>query len=288
VDIKYYKDAKDFLAHAGKYLAKDEARYGLILGIAGIVEKYPHRYGKDDPWFCSINTDNDINAVAMRTPPHMVLMAYFSGDTGAVAEKLVQAVSKDFALIPGLTADKELGDIFAGLWCKKCGVKITRTQAQRIYRLDKENTVPLSPGRMRVATIADKEQVAKWAHAFHIDVHGVERNSPEGDLTPGIEHGMVFFWEDGDRLVSMAAKSRPNDKSMTVSYVYTPPELRGKGYATSCVAELSRHILQSGKEFCTLYTDLANPTSNSIYKKIGYQEVTDAVEYTFNLAEATT
>jgi len=79
----------------------------------------------------------------------------------------------------------------------------------------------------------------------------------------------------------MAAKTRPTEKGMTVGGVYTPPELRGKGYATSCVAELSRHILQSGKEFCTLYTDLANPTSNSIYKKIGYTEVCDSVEYTF-------
>jgi hypothetical protein len=70
---------------------------------------------------------------------------------------------------------------------------------------------------------------------------------------------------------------------MTVGGVYTPPELRNRGYATSCVAELSRNILQSGKEFCTLYTDLANPTSNSIYMKIGYKPVCDSVEYAFKL-----
>jgi predicted GNAT family acetyltransferase len=79
----------------------------------------------------------------------------------------------------------------------------------------------------------------------------------------------------------MAVKGRSSEKGMTVGYVYTPPELRGRGYATSCVAELSRNILQNGKEFCMLYTDLANPTSNSIYRKIGYEEVYDSVEYTF-------
>jgi predicted GNAT family acetyltransferase len=72
---------------------------------------------------------------------------------------------------------------------------------------------------------------------------------------------------------------------MTVSGVYTPPELRCKGYATSCVAELSRNILQSGKKFCMLYTDLANPTSNSIYMKIGYWPVCDSVQHTFEVSD---
>jgi predicted GNAT family acetyltransferase len=79
----------------------------------------------------------------------------------------------------------------------------------------------------------------------------------------------------------MALKTRPTDKGATVGGVYTPPEFRKKGYATSCVAEISRAILQGGKQFCALYTDLANPTSNSIYIKIGYQPVCDSVEHTF-------
>jgi predicted GNAT family acetyltransferase len=213
----------------------------------------------------------------------MVLMAHFSGDTKAIAEKLVTAVAKDFKTVPGVVGDKELADIFAKSWCEKCGTKITHTQAQRIFRLYKVNDVPLSPGRFRPATMADKELVVKWEHAFGIDARGGARNNtPEKDITPVLEHGWVFLWESEDgKPVSMAMKVRPTDKGMTVTEVYTPPELRGKGYATSCVAELSRHILQSGKEFCMLYTDLANPTSNSIYKKIGYTEVCDSVQHTF-------
>jgi uncharacterized protein len=128
--------------------------------------------------------------------------------------------------------------------------------------------------------VEEKELVAAWTHAFNIDCFGPDKNLPEGDITPKIVNKEVFFWED-KWPVSMVAKSRPTDKGITVNYVYTPPELRGKGYATSCVAELSRNVLKSGKEFCTLYTDLANPTSNSIYKKIGYNPVCDSVEYTF-------
>jgi predicted GNAT family acetyltransferase len=280
MDAQFYPAAADFLSRAGKYLAIDEARYGLILGLAKVVEINQHRYGKEDPWFCSVGTGIEINAVAMRTPPYKVLVVYFSGDIGAITDKLVSAVSKQWKVIPGITGDKELGDEFARRWCEKCGAKITHIQAQRIYRLVKVNEVLLSPGRLRQATMADKELVVKWEHAFGIEAGGVARNPPEKGITPVLEHGWVFFWEDG-KPVSMAMKVRPTDKGMTVTEVYTPPELRGKGYATSCVAELSRNILQSGKEFCTLYTDLANLTSNSIYKKIGYKEVCDSVDYTF-------
>ena len=282
MDIKYFKNAADFLAHAGSYLTKDEARYGLILGIANALVHHAERYGPEPPWFCSISAGTKVNAVAIRTPPHMVILAYFSGDLRMIAETLLSAVSGKFKVIPGVVGDKELADVFARRWCVKNSVEIVDSMGQRIYRLDIVNDVPLSPGKFRVATMADQELVKEWAHAFHVDVGGVRQNKPQADITPVLELGWVFLWEDG-KPVSMALKTRPTEKGMSVGGVYTPPELRGRGYATSCVAELSQNILQSGKKFCTLYTDLSNPTSNSIYMKIGYKEVCDSVQHTFKM-----
>ncbi len=278
MNIKYYPDAKEFLSQIERYLAKDEARYGLILGLANGLVRHPDLY-QSVPWFCSISTGKVINAAAMRTPPNMVIVAHFSGDLEAIGEKLVMAVSKDSKMIPGVVGDKKLADIFAKKWCNTYGIRITDTMAQRIYRLDKVNEVTLSPGRFRPATVADKELVDEWRHAFAIETR--VGSVQERDITPALEHSWIFFWELNEKPVSIAHKSRPTDKGMNVSGVYTPPELRGKGYATSCVAELSRNILQSGKEFCTLYTDLSNPTSNSIYIKIGYKPVGDSVQHTF-------
>ena len=276
--VKYYPNSIEFLKNTEKYLIKDESRYGLIYGIAKAVEVMPQRYGQEKPWFCSINTENTVNAVAIRTPPHMVILAHLSGDIDIAAETLVGAVSND---IPGVIGDKELTDLFAKRWCEKFGVTIRDTMAQRIYRLDKVNDIQPAPGRFRAATMADKDLVLKWFHAFHIDIGAEARGEPMNDITPGIERGWVFVWEDGEP-VSTALKTRPTENGMSVGGVYTPPELRGKGYATSCVAELSRHILQSGKKFCTLYTNLANPTSNQIYMKMGYKPVCDSVEHIFS------
>jgi hypothetical protein len=107
--------------------------------------------GVDNPWFCSVNTGKAVNAVAMRTPPHMVIMAHFSGDIKTIAEKLETVVAKNFKVIPGVVGDKELADVFARRWSEKFGVEISDAMAQRIYRLDKVNDIPLSPGRFRVA-----------------------------------------------------------------------------------------------------------------------------------------
>jgi predicted GNAT family acetyltransferase len=80
----------------------------------------------------------------------------------------------------------------------------------------------------------------------------------------------------------MAAKIRPTAHGIAVGMVYTPPEFRGRGYATSCVAQLSQQLLASGFEFCALYTDLANPISNHIYARIGYRPVADGIMYRFD------
>jgi predicted GNAT family acetyltransferase len=66
-----------------------------------------------------------------------------------------------------------------------------------------------------------------------------------------------------------------------VSWVYTPGPLRRRGYAAACVAALSQQVLDRGAEAVMLYTDLANPTSNAVYQRIGYRAVGDAVDLRF-------
>lgn len=77
----------------------------------------------------------------------------------------------------------------------------------------------------------------------------------------------------------MAASARPTKRAIAVNGVYTPPRWRRHGYATACVAALSEILLRRGFAFCVLYTDLANPTSNGIYTRIGYRPVRDFLMY---------
>ncbi len=283
MDVKTYSNAADFLMKTGDLLRSDEDRYGLIYGIARLADANPHHYGEEDPLFCVVNDSHGISALAWRTPPYPVGLAWHAGDPQEAVSLLIEAIQSLWAEIPGVAGHREVTDPFADRWCRTFGTSIESTMAQRIYRLDSVNEVPSIPGHMRLATLADKDLVSEWRHAFIVEAASPTSQSiPEQDITPFIEKGVVYLWEYSENPVSMVMKGRPTDHGMSVTLVYTPPELRRNGYATACVAGVCRDILKSGCHFCTLYTDLSNPTSNSIYMKIGFKPVCDSVEYSFS------
>lgn len=282
--VEFFSKSTEFLSRTGYLLISNEAKYGLIYGIAKRLVDNPHAYGKADPWFCTVRDEKELCAVAMRTPPHKVLLAYFSGDPVSLADVLIDSISEFSSSIPGVTGDLEIADPFAKHWCAKHKITIEGRMAQRVYKLEKINNIDFAPGKIRMALMGNKELVRQWAHSFHEDVFALASpNTPEDDITPKIEKRELYLWEDGVP-VSMAAKGRPTENGITINSVYTPPELRRRGYATSCVAMLCKELLDSGYKFCMLYTDLANPTSNSIYKKIGFKEVCDSVEHSFSIS----
>jgi predicted GNAT family acetyltransferase len=65
-----------------------------------------------------------------------------------------------------------------------------------------------------------------------------------------------------------------------VQAVYTPPDRRRRGYAGATVGAISRASLDRGLR-CVLYTDLSNPVSNSVYRRLGYRAVTEVIRYVF-------
>ena len=282
IKIEHLSNPIEFLSRVGYTLANNEARWGLIYGIAKKLVDNPHAYGDPDPWFLVVSDDNELCAVAMRTPPFKVLLAHFSGDLESAAMVLTDSVSQLSDTIPGIVGDIEIADRFMKHWSLKHKIIIQGKIAQRLYRLERINPIKLSSGKLRLATTGDRKLVTRWAHSFHEEVFlSANTNTPEDDINPKIDKGEVYFWEDLVP-VSMAATTRPTENGIAISFVYTPPSLRQKGYATSCVATLSKELLRTGYKFCTLYTDLSNPTSNSIYKRIGFKEVCDSVEYTFS------
>lgn len=101
-----------------------------------------------------------------------------------------------------------------------------------------------------------------------------------------ISKGALCLWEhEKPRSIAGAVAQTPH--GVRIGYVYTPPEWRGRGYASACVAGLSQRVLDSGRRFCFLYTDLSNPTSNAIYQRIGYERVRDVIDYEFSARSGT-
>ncbi len=135
---------------------------------------------------------------------------------------------------------------------------------------------------MCLATQSDRFLLISWIKAFTEEAIG--KNEPEQNYQDWcdcrLSQNSLCIWQN-DLPVSMASFSGATPNGIRINAVYTPPEYRQKGYASSCVAALSQNLLNRGYKFCFLFTDLANPTSNSIYQKIGYKLVCDVSTYWF-------
>ena len=140
-------------------------------------------------------------------------------------------------------------------------------------------------GAMRLADSGDRTLVLEWMTAFTEEaLHGADdperiERSVDARLGPGGTGG-ICLWETAGRAVSLAGFGRRTPNGLRIP-VYTPPEHRGHGYGSAVTAAASQIALDRGKRFCFLYTDLANPTSNAIYMRIGYRPVCDSREIAF-------
>jgi uncharacterized protein len=281
VRVIRFKSAKDFYERAEGFLIEHETCRSLTLGIVGQLISSPGLY-RERPYLATIEYRGNVLAAAYMTPPHNPVLSL--GFTPESVLLLAEDLRRSCPELPGVLGPVDAARYFAKAWQELTGQPHLKKRAQRIHWLERVILVAGVPGRLRRATGADRELLTEWFVAFAAEALG-ENVNPQAagrfvDAYLGTEGMGLYLWEDG-RPVSIAGRSRPTPNGVTVNYVYTPPEHRNKGYASACVAALSQLLMDEGYRYCFLFTDLANPTSNKIYKAIGYQPVCDVDEYEF-------
>jgi predicted GNAT family acetyltransferase len=278
--IRYESDPKAFLARVQSFLTEREAENNLPLGLlAGIIDGV-QIYSDEPPLLATIEDEKGIHLVALRTPPMNVVLSTAASDEAApmLARELYAARQQ----IPGVVAPSHEAEQFAAAWNQLAGTRTRRVQSQRIYRLDRVIAPANVRGHLRRCEESDRTLVSEWLLAFNRDI-GEHDVPADPNRFIGRPNEGLFLWID-EHPVSMAGFSGPTPNGIRIGRVYTPPQLRGRGYASACVAALSQHLLDSGRNFCFLYTDLANPVSNHIYQEIGYRPVCDATALKFDPA----
>lgn len=279
-----FDSIEKFIKEVKPFLEKNEAVNNLPLGVLGELSRNIDRYGDERPFLgCVLDDKDNVVLVAIMTPPHNLII---TGDGHDLEQAIIEAVNYVInanVTFPGVIGAPNVAGMFINLWTQKTGGHAEVTMDQRIYRLDKVNDVIDSPGRLRKANSNDFDVVKVWVNSFVEDCFGEGLSDERATKTTQrlIENERLFIW-DNNGPVSMSCKLRPTKNGIVVGEVYTPPEHRKKGYGTACVAALSQLLLDEGYKFCSLYTDLANPTSNSIYMKIGYEPIEDSIVYSIN------
>jgi uncharacterized protein len=281
-EVRRFDHAQEFLAQAGAYLSAREAEHNLLLGLAGVLGARPSLYGST-PYFAAVQQDGAVVAAALRTPPHNLVLSEVAEP--AALDALANDAADAFGELPGVVGPKEASRRFAELWSEATGRRLERAMAERIFRAETVHAPRGVLGSMRRATAGDRSLLVEWLEAFQDEAMAGRSFRPAEDavddyLTRGDDSGL-YLWEDGEA-VSLAGCGGPTPNGIRVGPVYTPPARRGRGYASALTAELTSLLLSSGRRFCFLFTDLANPTSNRIYQRIGYEPVSDVDEYRFH------
>src|SRR5262249_18631999 len=156
-------------------------------------------------------------------------------------------------------------DAFAGA-CEDAGATANVRRDTRAFELRSVRRPVMPAGRLRSTTPQDAEIATRWIVAFGADIDEAILEAEAARMVARLTAANhLTVWERDAEVVSMAAVVRRTYCSSSISLVYTPPELRGRGYASVTVAALSQRELDAGRAWCSLFTDLANPTSNHIY-----------------------
>ncbi len=272
-----FEDASKFYEQVKDYLLNYEAHHCLLFGIIDTLIHYPQRYDKN-PYLAFVEDGGKVVAVVVKTAPYATVLSKIE-DFGAV-EAIASDLHSQKQPLPGVNALTEEALAFAQIWEKLTGESYQIEMQMRIHQLESVELIAKSSGYLRLANESDRQLILEWYKAFELDAIGTNQENIHRIVDYHIKQNHAYIWEDKIP-VSMvfAGGSTPNGKRITA--VYTPPEHRQKGYATSCVAALSQNLLDSGCKFCFLFTDLANPTSNHIYHKIGYRPISNWSNYSF-------
>ncbi|MFL5951263.1 MAG: GNAT family N-acetyltransferase [Gaiellaceae bacterium] len=275
-------DARAFLAAAAPVLAADEARHNLMYGICSTLIDAPEVYREAHLW--TVVDGDDVVAAALMTPPFNLVVAQpLDAEALPFAARTLHEQGVE---LPGVSGAIPEVDAFASTWAELLGTKKQVRMRQGVYAARSARIPADVPGVPRPAHTDDRELLVGWLHAFQVEAF--HEDTPHVDLEQIVERRLTaatagfVLWEDESRPVSLCGFGNPTPSGIRIGPVYTPPELRRRGYAGALTAHVTQQQLERGRDYCFLYTDLANPTSNRIYMNVGYELVCEALDYGFN------
>jgi len=271
--VLFSEDPAFVLTRADEFLSSKAVVHNLVLSIlhARVAHADPGRY-----WI-ALYGEKTVVGVVVQSP--LEYPATLTPMEPRAVLAMVDAIAEAGVTLPGVSGDAATAARFAGQWSERCKSAVKPFQGLRLYELLAVGRVPRTEGHLRQARPEDRSLMILWTRAFQNEI-GEFADDTELRVDRGLAAGQLWVWDNKGETMSMAVSREPTQGVVRISGVYTPPEKRNRGYAAACVHALSEHLRGSGYR-CILYTDLGNPTSNSIYRRIGYRAIAEALRYRF-------
>lgn len=289
MNIKCYGTPGEFLTENADFLKRFEVGTQLSFGNAVAHQDEPCHPGM---LFGRCEQDGETALLFSNTLPWNLLLHAIPGNPAALsaAVLLAEYLRRENISIHGVNASRQLCDAFNFAYIAAPSSEpgtgsqrfVLRT-AMDIMELRTLIEPPAVSGTARPARPEELETVTDWACAFQEEALGEQPDRPklQEHFRDWIEKENLYVLELPDgALASMAAVSNRNlPHGVGISWVYTPRELRGRGYCQNTVAALCRDLLGAGAEYVTLFVDKKNPFSNRVYAKLGFQILEDNFDY---------
>lgn len=279
-----HTDPQQFLRSTLPFLLQHEAVHNVLIGVISRLAMTGEM--ARDVYIAHVACETgEVVGAAMCTPPLGVVLSNVT-KPHAIA-LLADDVTKMYDTLPTVLGRAADARAFAQCWQDRVGQAFSLKMAQGIFELTEVTPVTAVDGAYRVPTADHAELMIDWAIAMEREALGNDRSREEAahlvtqKLSADDPLNAFRLWVVEDEPVAMAASTRPTPNGVTINFVYTPPEHRRRGYASAVVAALSQEMLDQGRAFCSLYTDLGNPTTNKIYQAIGYRQIGESHLYEF-------
>ena len=283
---------------AGDFLRADPVQNFTMLTLLHerIWFPQPGRY-----WI--VKRDGVAEGVVFQSPLDFPTVLVSSMQPDAI-DAVVEAIAGAGIALPGVGGPSSTATAFADRWSEVANVTAEVTGRERLYeakavvspspfegegwgegvssRSDREDgrskrrPYQPAPGRLRQAEPSDRDLLVEWMRGFHANHPHAD---PERMVDTRLPSGLFWIWDD-DSPVSAACQSRPMESVVSIQAVWTPSELRNRGYASTCVYDLTARIRASGHR-AILYTNFSNKTADSIYRRIGYAHEGVFIRYRF-------
>lgn len=279
--VKVYKDADAYLVDNEAVLLANEAISQLVLYDAYKLS----RDSSKDVGLFGVVMDEDLTVLHFSNLPSHNLSIYIQDDSRDIrmaAMLLADYMAENNIPLEGLNAKDEACEAFIERFKESAECTFAERMAMDIMEIRQLNEIKPAEGRTRLAIPNEVKLMTEWMVQFQIEAMAkeIDYESALIRISKLINKNKLYVFEDvRENIVSMAASTRQLAHGVAISYVYTPEEYRGMGYAATNIYNVSKKYLEEGNEFCTLFVDKKNMLSKRAYEKVGYRIVDDIHEY---------
>lgn len=280
LEVRRCAGASELLSSGGGLLLAREALHARLVAAANRLRDEPD----DDVDLLMVVDAGQVVAAGLRTPSWPLQVSQASA---AATRALAQQLASDRRPVHGVIGPVKAAESFAAAWSRITGVAATVSMTARIFACTRVRPSRGVSGALRRGHQPDHGLLVEWLTAFHLEAVP-DDPLPDVDglvtrwLAVAPDKGGFWLWEIHGRAVAMAATTDPTPNAIRVLFVYTPPDLRARGYASGLVTAVTQQQLARGRAMVVLSADLANPTSNRIYRAIGYKPVADERKLLFH------